>query len=146
MAQQTALDEFVDLVRVTHPALVSVFGEDDETSPVCIDGAVGAMLTVEPGLFFQVLQDPRYLAYCKEQDLREELEAATPDDDGVIQTESNGLWAKYKTPPPKTDNEGIIEMPSEQDRKEEAGEPVYMANLMWDDETQTHVMAPWATN
>lgn len=130
MAQQTALDEFVDLVRVTYPALVSVFGEDDETSPVCIDGAVGAMLTVEPGLFSQALQDPRYLAYCKEQDVesanrrkiaffktaeqdRKPSGTSVPAFDGVIIKPGEGRsWhgSVEIVNPPTT----------EQDRKEEA--------------------------
>lgn len=62
MTQQTALDEAIDMVRNHRPYFKSL---GDTTRCVlhrCPDGIYAALL-----------QDPRYLAYCKEQDEREDL-------------------------------------------------------------------------
>ena len=89
--QQTALDEFVELVVSTRLALVGIFGEDDETSTICIDGAVGAMLTVEPELLSRALQDPRFIAYCEEQDAIDR-HAGTSKPGSIVAHEDIHFW------------------------------------------------------
>ena len=61
MTEQTALDEFMGWVRHDwHRFYGAGFS---------VDASVGhAIRITPPGRFSQVLQDPRYLAYCQVQD------------------------------------------------------------------------------